>query len=117
MTTTEHKEIVQKINTGFENDDVEAILSCLADDVRWYVVGAFTANGKEAFRDQIHNENFPDAPTINIINEIAEGNYVAVEGAVQNLKIDGTLFTALFHNTYRFEDGKVKSMTSYVVPV
>jgi hypothetical protein len=31
--------------------------------------------------------------------------------------INGTLFRAFFHNTYKLENGKVKSMTSYLVPI
>jgi uncharacterized protein len=115
--TAKNKEIIRKINRGFEEDDVEAILSCLADDVRWDVAGYFTANGKEEFRKQIHNEAFVGAPAITIINEIAEGDYVAVEGRVESRMKTGVLFKAVFHNTYRLENQKVKAMTSYVVPL
>jgi uncharacterized protein len=112
-----NKEIIRKINRGFEVDDVEAILSCLADDVRWDVAGYFTAVGKEEFRTQIHNEAFVGPPKITIINEIAEGDYVAVEGRVESRMKTGVLFKAVFHNTYRLENQKVKAMTSYVVPI
>ncbi len=44
--TTRNKEIIRKLNKGFEADDPEAILSCLADDIRWDLAGAFTAIGK-----------------------------------------------------------------------
>ena len=30
---------------------------------------------------------------------------------------DGTPFQALFHNSYHMENGKVKAMTSYLVPL
>jgi hypothetical protein len=50
----------------------------LTDNIRWDVPGAFTAIGKEEYRQQIHNDNFVGAPTITIKNEIAEGNFVAV---------------------------------------
>lgn len=112
-----NKEIIRKINRGFEEDDVEAILSCLADDVRWDVPGHFTAMGKEEFRKQIRNEAFVGAPTITIVNEIAEGDYVAVEGRVESMMKTGILFKAVFHNTYRLENRKVKAMVSYVVPI
>lgn len=38
---TNNKAVVQRINQGFAADDTEAILSCVADDVRWEVAGAF----------------------------------------------------------------------------
>ena len=115
--TTRNKEIIRKLNKGFEADDTEVILSCLADDIRWDVAGAFTAIGKEEYRWQIHNENFVGAPTLTIKNEIAEGNFVAVEGRVECKMKGGSIFKAVFHNTYRLENEKVKSMTSYLVPV
>ena len=115
--TAANKEVIRKINRGFEADDVEAILSCLTDDVRWDVPGHFIAKGKEEFRQQIHNEAFVGAPTITIINEIAEGDNVAVEGRVESRMKTGVLFKAVFHNTYRLENHKVKAMTSYVVPI
>jgi ketosteroid isomerase-like protein len=45
-----NKEVIRKLNKAFEADDVEAILSCLADDVRWDVAGYITAIGKEEFQ-------------------------------------------------------------------
>ena len=115
--TTKNKEIVRKLNKGFEADDTASILSCLADDVRWEVAGFFTANGKEEYREQIHNDNFTGAPVITIKNEIAEGNYVAVEGRVESMMKNGVLFKAFFHNTYYLENEKIKEMTSYLVPI
>jgi ketosteroid isomerase-like protein len=109
-----NKEIVRTINKGFEDDDVEKILSCLADDVRWEVANVFTAIGKEEFRKQIRNENFYP-PIITIKNEIAEGNFVAVEGSVESKMKDGGIFRAFFHNTYRIENSKIKVMISYLV--
>jgi ketosteroid isomerase-like protein len=115
--TARNKEIVRGLNRAFEADDTEAILSCLADDIRWDVPGAFIAVGKEEFRKQVHNDAFVGAPTITVINDIAEGDYVAVEGRVESRMKNGILFKAVFHNTYRLENQRVKAMTSYVVPM
>ena len=117
MTNESNKQLVRKLNKGFEDDNTEVILSCLADDVQWSVAGAFSVQGISEFEKQIHNENFTGAPVIKIKNEISEGDYLAVEGDVESRMIDGTLFRAFFHNTYFLQDGKVKRMTSYVVPV
>jgi uncharacterized protein len=65
-----NKQVVRKLNKAFEADDVEIILSCLADDIRWDVPGHFTCKGKQEFQSQIHNDAFEGAPTIK--NEIAE---------------------------------------------
>ncbi|MBC7872401.1 MAG: nuclear transport factor 2 family protein [Ferruginibacter sp.] len=111
-----NKEVVRRINEGFGANDVDKILSCLADDIKWTIAGYSTAVGKEEFRKEIHNEDFEGIPVITIKNEIAEGDHVAVEGFVQSTIKGGEIFEAFFHNTYRLEDGKIKEMTSYVVP-
>ena len=114
--TTKNKEIIRKVNDGFAADDTETILSYVADDVRWTIAGMSTAVGKDEFRKEIHNDAFEGPPTITIKNEIEEGNFVAVEGTVQCKMKGGGIFEALFHNTYCLEAGKIKEMTSYIVP-
>jgi ketosteroid isomerase-like protein len=114
MATT-NKEIIQKVNEGFAEDDTEKILLYVADDVRWDMPGTFSHVGKDAFRKEINNEAFEGAPTITIKNEIAEGDYVAVEGEVQCKKKDGGMFEAFFFDIYRLEYGKIIEMRSYVL--
>jgi uncharacterized protein len=112
-----NKQVVRKLNKAFEDDDVQTILSCLADDIRWDVPGHFTCKGKQEFQSQIHNDAFEGAPIITIKNEIAEDDHLAVEGSVTSKLKGGAPFNAVFHNTYLLKDGKVKAMTSYVVPI
>ena len=111
-----HKEIVREINRGFELNDAEMILKHIADDVVWFVPGAFTAKGKDEFRQHIREEGFSGNPIIKTKNEISEGDYLAVEGEVTTALSSGVVIYLYFHNTYHFENNKVKSMTSYLVP-
>ncbi len=111
-----NKEIVRKVNEAFNADDTEAILSHVADDVKWVIAGFSVAEGKEAFRKEIHNENFESVPVITILHKIAEDDYVAVEGKVIATMKGGQKIPLLFHNSYRMEKGKIREMHSYVVP-
>ncbi|MEP6926718.1 MAG: nuclear transport factor 2 family protein [Ginsengibacter sp.] len=113
--TTSNKEIIRIVNEGFLENDSEKILLYVADDVHWDMPGMFTHVGKDAFRKEINNDNFVGVPTITIKTEMAEGDYVAVEGEVQCKKKDGGVFDAVFCDTYRFENGKIKEMRSYVI--
>ena len=113
--STENKEIIRKLNEGFVENDAEKILSYVADDVRWDMLGTFSHMGKEAFRKELHNENFVGTPTLSYKNAIAEGDYVAVEGEVQCMKKDGSMFDAFFFDMYKLADGKIKEMRSYVI--
>jgi len=103
------------VNEGFAAGDTEAILSFVADDVRWDVVGISTALGKDEFRREIQNENFTGLPAITVTGEIEEGDRVAVEGTVQTTSKDGGVVELFFHNAYRLEAGKIKEMRSYLV--
>jgi ketosteroid isomerase-like protein len=47
-----NKEIIQKVNDGFSAGDTDAILTHVADDVRWDVIGFSTAIGKDEFRKE-----------------------------------------------------------------
>jgi len=111
-----NKEIIRKVNDAFNADDTDTIVSYAADDVRWDVVGFSTAIGREEFRKEVENEGFKRPPIITIINEVEEGDRVAVEGTVIGRTLEGNEFELYFHNAYRLEAGKIKEMRSYLVP-
>lgn len=111
-----NKEIIRKVNEAFNADDTDAIMSFVADDVRWDVVGFSTANGREEFRKEVENEGFKRPPIITIVSEVEEGDRVAVEGTVIGRTLEGNEFELYFHNAYRLENGKIKEMKSYLVP-
>jgi uncharacterized protein len=115
MSTEANKDVIRKLNRGFELGDDDVILSCLADDVVWHVPPFFTARGKAEFKAQITGPASDGPPIIELREVIAEANNVTVEGYVTNRFIGGAVFRGLFHNAYRLRDGVVVKMTSYVV--
>lgn len=110
------KEIIRKVNKAFTTGDAETILSYLTDDVRWDIAGISSHVGKEAFRKEINNDNFVGTPKITVKNEVAEGDYVVVEGEVQCKMKNGGLLDALFLDIYLMKNDKIKELRSYVVP-
>lgn len=112
-----NKEIVRKVNEGFNSGDNESILEYVSDDVTWECPGFFMHKGKEAFRKEINNEAFMGLPVITITNELEEGDLVAVEGNVKSKKKDGSDFSCRFFDFYRLESGKIKEMRSYLVDI
>jgi uncharacterized protein len=112
-----NKDVVRKINRGFELGDDAMILSCLADDVVWHVPPYFTAKGKDGFKAQIRGPNADGPPVIELRSLVAEGDVVTVEGFVVNKFQGGGAFRGLFHNVYRLRQGLIYKMTSYVVPL
>jgi ketosteroid isomerase-like protein len=115
FTYMTNKQIIQKVNEGFAENDTEKIMQYVADDVRWDVMGASIAVGKDAFLREVNNEHFIGLPSIKIKNEIEQKDWVAVEGEVQCAKKDGGMLDAFFFDIYRLENGKIKEMRSYVI--
>src|SRR6187455_2033865 len=112
-----NKEIVRKVNEGFNAGDSDAIVQYVTDDVTWECPGFFSYKGKEAFRKEINNDAFTGKPVITVINELEDGDMVAVEGSVKSMKKDGSPFSCRFFDFYRLEDGKIKEMRSYLVDI
>lgn len=112
-----NKEIIRKVNEGFNTGNTELILKYVADDVTWECPGFFSHKGKEAFRKEIHNEAFTGLPVITVTNELEDGSLVAAEGHVKATKKDGSLFSCRFFDIYRLEEGRIKEMRSYLVDI
>lgn len=98
---------------GFIKSDHEKILGCLSDDIIWYMPGIFNLKGKEAFDNEIENDNFEGSPTINIIRMVEENDIVVAEGSVQCKKKAGGILDALFCDVFHMENGKIKQLTTY----
>ena len=112
-----NKEIIRKVNDGFNSGDTEAILKYVADDVTWECPGFFSHKGIDAFRKEIHNDAFTGLPVITITNELEDGDLVAVEGNVKSKKKGGSDFSCRFFDFYRLKSGKIKEMRSYLVDI
>ncbi len=91
---------------GFMASDYEKILSCLTDDVCWEIPGAFRITGKEAFNNEIENDNFIGSTSIQVIRMVEENNIVVAEGAVQNKMKNGGLLDAVFCDVFHMNNGK-----------
>ncbi|SMO84950.1 Ketosteroid isomerase-related protein [Fodinibius sediminis] len=100
---------------GFEKSDHETILSCLADDVTWYMPGMFHLSGKKEFDNEIQNENFVGSPVIEISRLTEENDVVVAEGNVKSQMKSGEFLNAMFCDVFEFENGIIKQLTTYQV--
>ncbi len=112
-----NKMTVQKYMDGFNKGDHEQMLSCLTDDVEWFIPGAFSLAGKDAFDKEIENDAFIGHPTIKITRMIEENDVVIAEGAVRSARRDGGLLNAVFCDVFEMEKSKVKRLISYLAEV
>ncbi|PRX49370.1 hypothetical protein B0I33_103405 [Prauserella shujinwangii] len=95
-------------------------LDCLADDVRWTVIGTTAWSGVYAGRTAVLNELLRplgsrlQGRTVVVAHRfVAEGDLVVVEARGQNTTTGG----APYHNTYcwvcRVVDGRIRELTEY----
>jgi len=110
---TEKKATVAKYMEGFRESNHEKILSCLTDDVTWYMPGFINLEGKDAFDKEIENDFFEGRPTIEITRMIEENDIVVAEGSVQSKIKAGGMLDALFCDVFHMEGGKIKRLTTY----
>jgi ketosteroid isomerase-like protein len=109
-----NKEIIEKVNEAFGENDVEGFLNYCSDDIKWKMIGSPELKGKQAIRKAMESMEFVGLPKIAILNVIEEGNSVVAEGTVDMTKKSGDLYHGAFCDVYFLESGKIKEMHSYV---
>lgn len=112
---TQNKRTVELYMEGFRESDHAKILSCLTDDVVWFMPGFISSSGKAAFDKEIENDLFEGRPDIQITKIVEEGDIVVAEGSVQCKIKNGGILDALFCDVFEMENGKIKKLTTYQV--
>jgi hypothetical protein len=109
------KEIVQRINEGFRDNNVEKVLSFCTDDLTWTMVGDTTVRGKDAIRKWMASMD-PQPPKFTIQQTVAEGDVVVTRGdmLMQQTK-NGPWIPFTFCDIYRFAGDKVGELTAFVI--
>ena len=117
METLTNKETVQKYMTSFARLDHEEVLSCLTDDVEWYIPGAFNIAGKPAFDKEIENDTFTGRPDIKVTRLTEENDIVVAEGTVRATRRDGTAMDLAYCDVFEMRGGLIKRLISYLVEI
>jgi predicted SnoaL-like aldol condensation-catalyzing enzyme len=109
------KEIVQRINEAFAENNLEKVLSFCTDDLKWTMVGDTTVTGKDPIRKWMASMD-PQPPQLSIQQTIAEGDSVVARGdMVMQEKKGGPGIPYTFCDIYRFSGDKVAELTAFVV--
>lgn len=108
-----NKQTVSLYIEGFNEGNDDKILSCLTEDVAWYMPGFIDLKGKTAFAGEIHNDAFTGKPVISISRMSEENNVVIAEGAVKASFKNGARLDALFCDVFEMENGKIKKLYTY----
>jgi uncharacterized protein len=109
------KEIVQRINEAFAENNLEKVLSFCTDDITWTMVGDTTVRGKDSIRKWMASMD-PQPPQLRIQQTIAEGDSVVSRGDMtMQEKKDGPAIPYTFCDIYRFAGDKVVELTAFVI--
>jgi ketosteroid isomerase-like protein len=107
---------VEKYMDGFRKTDRDQILSCLTEDVEWFIPGAFLAKGKAEFATHIVDEGFSGQPTITVDRYVEADNVVVAEGSVLAPRMDGTVLQLAMCDVFDMKDGLIRRLASYIMP-
>jgi ketosteroid isomerase-like protein len=109
------KAVVERYFNGFRRSDHEQILACLTEDVIWDIAGFKHLEGKDAYDQEIENENFVGSPTLDVHRLVEEGDVVVAIGIGESAKADGMPFEFAFCDVFVFRGELVCRRESYVV--
>jgi ketosteroid isomerase-like protein len=112
------RELIEKINKIFIENDMEAFLGFLSEDVVWEMhsssSGHNTLNGKEQIAN-MDMGNMPEKMNFQYRNIVVEGNKATVDGTTSGTTPDGKPYHGNFCDIYNFKNGKITKLTSYVI--
>lgn len=109
------KEIVERINQSFAENNFEKVLSFCTDDITWTMVGDTTKKGKEVIRKWMASMD-PQPPQINVRQTIAEGDSVVARGdMLMQERKNGPSIPYTFCDIYRFAGDKVAELTAFMI--
>jgi uncharacterized protein len=112
-----HKDVVDTYFEGFRRSDHERILACLTDDVAWDLPGYKHLTGKDAFDQEIENDEFVGSPALTVDRVIEEGDVVVAIGNGEATHKSGAPHRFAFCDVFTFAGDKICRVESYLVPL
>jgi len=109
-------ETVSAYLDGFRKNDHEQILSCLTDDIKWTVFGAFQLTGKDAYDKAIDGApEFIDPPRLEAVRMIEQGDVVMAELTGAARRAAGGEMRMSMAEVFVMRDGKIAERRAWVI--
>jgi ketosteroid isomerase-like protein len=110
-----NRTIIMEIVAAFDNNDVDAIINLVTEDIEWNMVGENSISGKDNLR-----QFFADHLDMKMISStkdhiIIDGNRGCVDGIVHCSNGKDKDFHMQYCDIYDIEHEKIKKITSYVI--
>ena len=111
----DRKAIVEKINAGFAENNLERVLSFCTEDFVWTMVGDSTVKGKDAIRKWLASMD-PEPPQFTIQQVVADGDLVVTRGdMMMKTRHESEAHSYSFCDIYRFQGDRVAELTAFVI--
>jgi uncharacterized protein (TIGR02246 family) len=110
-----YREIVEKVNDAFANNDLEAFLDFCAEDVQWTIAGDQAVNGKNGIREFMKKMEGKEPPKFTVNKIISDEDSAVAYGGMTMKDDKGTEQSYEFCDIYRFRSDKIAELRSFVV--
>lgn len=112
--SAKHREITEKVNASFAENKPEVFLSYCADDIVWRIVGDKVVKGVDGIRSFMKSMDM-EPPKFTVDNLFADGDHAMANGSMTMREKDNKEGKYSYCDIYRFNDGKIAELISYVV--
>jgi uncharacterized protein len=110
-----NKEIIEQVNTAFEENKPEVFLDFCTEDVRWEMAGDELRTGKESIRQFMASMGDDmEPPKINVTRIISDGDSAACYGDMTMVE-NGAETAYSYCDVYTFSGDKISELRSFVV--
>jgi len=110
-----YREIVEKVNDAFANNDVEAFLAFCAEDVQWTIAGDQPVNGKNGIREFMKKMEGKEAPMFTVKKIVSDDDSAVAYGGMTMKDDKGNEGSYEYCDIYRFRGDEIAEMRSFVV--
>lgn len=110
-----NKNIVKEVNEAFSNNRTEDFLKHCSDDIVWRMFGEKTTNGIKEIREWMGQMEGAEPPKFSVDEMVAEGDSVICRGEMSMKDQKGVEGKYAYCDSYRFENGKIAQLDSYIV--
>lgn len=108
-------ETIETYLDGFRRNDHEQILSCLTDDIRWTVFGAFRLTGKQAYDAAIEGPGFAGPPRLEVVRMVEQDDVVMAELTGSATRETGEQMRMSMAEVFVMRDGKIAERRAWVI--
>jgi len=113
--TSPNQQTVERYLDGFRKHDHAQILSCLTDDIRWTVYGAFQLAGKQAYDEAIEGPGFVGPPRLEVVRMVEQDDVVMAELTGSATRDTGEEMRMSMAEVFVMRDGKIAERRAWVI--